>query len=64
MIEIQPLPGGTLRNAQANGRGLLSPVGNRMPPRQFIERQMGFRIAEREANDDVLTADLPPKPIR
>ena len=60
MIEIQRLPRGTRRNAS----GLLSPVGNRMPPRQFVERQMGFRIIKRETDDDVLTADLPPQPVR
>src|SRR5207247_7200741 len=45
-------------------RGLLSPVGNGMQPCQFVERQMRFRIAQREANNDILTADLPPEPIR
>src|SRR5262249_39182823 len=42
----------------------LSPVGNGMPPCQFVERQMRFLIAQREADDDVFPADLAPKPFR
>ena len=44
--------------------GLLSAVGNRMPPRQFIERQMRLRIIKRETDNDILTAHLPPEAIR
>ena len=35
-----------------------------MPPRQFIERQMCFRIAQREAHNDILATELPPDPVR
>jgi hypothetical protein len=51
-------------SAEPCGTGLLSAVGNRMPPRQFIERQMRLRIIERETDNDILTAHLPPQPIR
>ncbi len=35
-----------------------------MQPRQFVERQMRLRIAQRETDNDILTPDLPPEPIR
>src|SRR3982751_5156883 len=51
---LQP-PRGTLRNG-----GPLSAVGNRMQPRQFVERQMRLRIIKRETENDILAAHLPP----
>ena len=33
-----------------------------MPPCELVERKMRFLIGQRETHDDVLTADLAPKP--
>ena len=35
-----------------------------MASRQFIDRQMRLGIIKREADDDILTADLAPQPLR
>ena len=35
-----------------------------MQPCKFVEREMRFLVGQRETDDDVLAADLPPKPIR
>ena len=56
---------GSFRNVRMRGkRRLLFPGGNGMQSCQLIEREVRFLISQRETDDDVLTADLPPKPIR